>query len=73
MMVPQITQSQLLKKIRRQYTSRQFNQGKGSAVQKGIKFSTGDIILVQLADLEYNPNDYSKMLKPFKENQKISV
>ena len=63
----------VVKKNKETIYIKQFNQGKGSAVQKGIKFSTGDIILVQDADLEYNPNDYSKMLKPFKEKKKISV
>ena len=41
----------------------QSNQGKGKAVQTGIKYAKGDFILVQDADLEYDPNDYISMLK----------
>ena len=40
------------------------NCGKGSAVRKGIELSSGDIITVQDADLEYNPEDYKKLIKP---------
>jgi len=41
------------------------NSGKGSAIQKAITQCTGDIILFQDADLEYDPNDYDKMINPF--------
>ena len=38
------------------------NQGKGSAIQTALKNITGDITIVQDADLEYDPSDYNKLL-----------
>ncbi len=40
------------------------NKGKGASVRKGFELATGDIWLVQDSDLEYNPDDYSKLLAP---------
>ena len=45
------------------------NLGKGSAIKKGLEVAKGDIIIFQDADLEYDPNDYTKLIKPFLENQ----
>ncbi len=43
------------------------NYGKGKGIKSGIKVSTGNIILIQDADLEYNPDEYDNLLKPFLE------
>jgi glycosyltransferase involved in cell wall biosynthesis len=40
------------------------NRGKGKAIQEALKYATGDIILIQDADLEYDPADYAVLVRP---------
>ena len=43
------------------------NYGKGYSIRKGIEKAKGEIVLIQDADLEYDPTDYPKLLRPIKE------
>ncbi|HCM82193.1 MAG: Glycosyl transferase family 2 [Microgenomates group bacterium GW2011_GWC1_43_11] len=48
------------------------NEGKGSAIIEGLKYASGDLVLIQDADLEYNPKDYETLLSPF-DNPHVDV
>tara|TARA_A100001388_G_scaffold277615_2_gene269917 strand:- start:1810 stop:2523 length:714 start_codon:yes stop_codon:yes gene_type:complete len=45
------------------------NQGKGAAIAKGIKFATGEISIIQDADLEYDPAEFEQIINPIVSNK----
>tara|TARA_B100000795_G_scaffold263343_1_gene242396 strand:- start:1180 stop:1884 length:705 start_codon:yes stop_codon:yes gene_type:complete len=64
-----------LKKIRinnLKIINNKVNKGKGHAIRCALKYVKNDIVIIQDADLEYNPSDYIKLIKPFMK-KKVSV
>ena len=60
---------ELYKEISHKVLYHEKNQGKGAALRTGIKAASGDIIIIQDADLEYNPQDYTELVDLIKTNE----
>lgn len=65
---------EVIKKLRKRYPEitgvfQTKNRGKGAALQQGFLKSSGDVVIVQDADREYDPRDYDKMLEIFREDR----
>jgi glycosyltransferase involved in cell wall biosynthesis len=63
--------SQKLKKIKDKkiiIINKKQNQGKGAAIKSALKIATGDVITIQDADLEYNPNEIANLIEPIKQD-----
>ncbi|MFL2898343.1 MAG: glycosyltransferase family 2 protein [Candidatus Pelagibacter sp.] len=59
----ELIEQRLVYKINKVFYHKE-NKGKGAAIQSAKKLVSGDYIIIQDADLEYDPNDYEKLLKP---------
>jgi len=61
--------NEIIERLMRKYKNIKYfkhdtNKGKGAAIRTGIQHISGDYVVIQDGDLEYNPNDFKKLLKP---------
>lgn len=61
--------TQLSEEFPLQVIKQETNQGKGTAIRRGIEETSGDFIMIQDADFEYNPNDVPALLKPLLDDE----
>ena len=61
--------TQLSEEFPLQVIKQEGNQGKGTAIRRGIEETSGDFIMIQDADFEYNPNDVPALLKPLLDDE----
>ena len=59
----EILKNKLSEKVKKQVFNEK-NFGKGYAIREGLKYTSGDIVIIQDADLEYTPKDYKRLIKP---------
>jgi len=55
------------------YIKHEKNRGKGAAIRTGLDLANGDLVLIQDADLEYDPKEYSQLIQPFLDDSQIEV
>lgn len=60
-------------RIRLKLVFQEKNQGKGAAIRSGLRHSSGDLVIIQDADLEYDPQDYQQLLKPILDGEADAV
>ena len=62
---------EILKRLKNRYKIyyHKKNMGKGAAIKTALKYATGEIVIIQDADLEYNPQDYTKLVEPILEGK----
>jgi len=63
------SKAQRAAKASRQVIFHDHNQGKGVAIRTGVARATGDYVIIQDADLEYDPREYDKLLAPLRDKQ----